>query len=291
MILHCAEAAMYLRRNIDVSDSQENHVSKGVEIPESTGAVLNDFNDAIEPLGYCIGESRTDKGQDLGKVSTDCADELLQRFQSATESSCSPTLEESFGGTGICIIPELLELILQSPRSVDTVVGSLESFECAGVFSRSGGRMAVKEPSQTFERLPLVGAGPAPLLLAHIIDGAVEGLDDMEAIQDQGGVGAMLSDGAHVGLAHVAAGPPDPLFLKGTERLVEKPVNCLTALSLTYPDHTGALEIVDQSGVFVALGVGDFVDAYLPQSSDTVSFAQTSDGTVQQIRESGGWYA
>ncbi len=224
-------------------------------------------------------------------MATEGADKLLQGFQAAPECSCSPTLEESLGGTGVGVFPELLELILQSPCSVDTVVSFLQSFECAGVFSRSGGRMAVKEPSQTFQRLPLVSAGFAPLLLAHIIDGAVEGLDDMEAIQDQGGVGAMLSDGAHVGLAHVAAGPPDPLFLKGAERLIEEPVNCLPALSFSYPDHARAFEIVDQCGVFVALGVRDLVDADLSQASNTVSFAQAGDGTMQQIRESGGWYA
>ena len=87
--------------------------------------MLDDFDDTVEPLGYCIGESRTDKGQDLGKVAS----------------------------------------------------------EGAGILSRSGGGVPVKEPSQTFERLPLVSTGFAPLLLAHIIEGAVSSWRDGDRFQ------------------------------------------------------------------------------------------------------------
>lgn len=151
--------------------------------------------------------------------------------------------------------------------------------------------MAVKKPTQTFEGFPLVRSGIAPLLLTHIIDGVAEGFDDVEAIQNQSGIGTMIPDGANVGLAHVTTGPHDSLFLKETERIVEEPVNCLPALSLAHPYHTRAFEIVNQGGVFVALRVGDLVDADLFQSPDTVTFAQAGNRAVQQVRESGRWYA
>ena len=139
MILHCTKMTRDLRRDIDITNSQENHVGKGVKIPESTGAILDYFDDTVESLGYCIGESRTDKGQDFGKVVTEGVDELLQGLQTAPESSCGPALEESFCGTGICVIPELFKLIFQSPRPEDAVIGSLQGFESACVFSRSSG--------------------------------------------------------------------------------------------------------------------------------------------------------
>lgn len=139
MILHCTKVTRDVRRDIDIANGQENHVSKGVKIPESTGAILDYFNDSVETLSYCIGESRTDKGKDFGKVTTEGVDELLQGIQTAPERSGGPALEESFRGTGICVFPELFKLIFQSPCPVDTVIGSLQGFESACVFSRSSG--------------------------------------------------------------------------------------------------------------------------------------------------------
>jgi len=41
----------------------------------------------------------------------------------------------------------------------------------------------------------------------HLIDRLVQGLGDMETVQDQFGIGAMVFDGSNVCLTHVAASP------------------------------------------------------------------------------------
>ena len=43
-------------RDIQVSDGKEDHVGKGVESAESTGAVLDDFDDTVEALGNGVGQ-------------------------------------------------------------------------------------------------------------------------------------------------------------------------------------------------------------------------------------------
>jgi hypothetical protein len=147
--------------------------------------------------------------------------------------------------------------------------------------------MTVQNPSQSLKDLPLLHPGIPPLLLAHLVHGTIESFDDMETIQDESGLGAMVLDGSHIGLAHIAAGPPDTLFLKSAEFLVEKPIDGLPTLTVTDPYHTGTLQIVDHRSVFLTPGVGDLVDPYGPYSSDTVALANALNRAVKQIRKGG----
>ena len=78
--------------------------------------------------------------------------------------------------------------------------------------------------------------GDAGGVLAHLVDGFVEGFDDVEAVQDELGVGAVLADGADEGLAQVATGPADPLLLVVAEMVPEKASMVFRALP--WPTHT-----------------------------------------------------
>ncbi len=73
----------------------------------------------------------------------------------------------------------------------------------------------------------------------------------MEAIQHHCGVGTMGLDGPHIG---VATGPFGLSFLLGTEHVREKSIDGFLAFATANPHHTGAVQVIDQRGVFVALG-------------------------------------
>ena len=72
----CAEFGRNLRRNIEVANSQENHVSEVVEITISGGPVFNDFNDAVKALADSIGQVPIGEGDDVIKVISYRTDEL-----------------------------------------------------------------------------------------------------------------------------------------------------------------------------------------------------------------------
>ena len=38
-------------RDIEVTDGEKDHVGKGVEVAESTGSILDDFDDSVEAFG------------------------------------------------------------------------------------------------------------------------------------------------------------------------------------------------------------------------------------------------
>ncbi len=257
---YCKESGRNLRRDIEVSDAQVDEVGKGIERFKSTGSILDHADDAIEPFGGGLGQVRIDEGRDPGGMLAHRIDEPAQGLQAAVQGRLRPLLEEAFGGPARLVAPEVLELVLQGSGAVDAAVGLLQGFERAPVLARALGGVMQQHPAQPLEQLAVLAAGLPPLFLAHLVDGFVEGLDDVESVQDELGVGTMLPDGADEGLAQIAADPADTSLLEGAQPVPEERVDGLPCLVLADPDDTGTFQVIDQGGVFVAPGVGDLVD-------------------------------
>ena len=77
------------------------------------------------------------------------------------------------------------------------------------------------------------------MLLAHLVDGFVEGLDDVEPVQDQLGVGTVPADGADSLRSNA-------VLLGGAEMVAEERVDGFPCLALADPHHAGAFQFVDQ---------------------------------------------
>jgi len=87
------------------------------------------------------------------------------------------------------------------------------------------GRAHAEQPAQALNGLALLGSEFAPLLLAHLVDCFVERLDQVEAIDHEGGVWAVRLDGFGVSATHVAAGPKNALLLAGAQYLGEESID------------------------------------------------------------------
>jgi hypothetical protein len=118
-----------LRRNIYITDCEENHIGEGIQGSKSTGSVFDDFDDSIESLGYGIGQTRFDERDDLGAVFSDGIDKFSHGFETSFECCCSPAFEESLSGPLGLEVPEVLEFVLEEPSPVDAAVAFLESME------------------------------------------------------------------------------------------------------------------------------------------------------------------
>ena len=138
-----------------------------------------------------------------------------------------------------------------------------------------------QHPAQALEQLAILAAGLPPRFLAYLVDGFDESLDDMESVQDELGVGAVLADSADEGLAHIAAGPADMGLLEGAERVPEERIDRFPRLALADPDDTGTFQVIDDGGVFMAPGVGDLVDAQRPQPTDAMACTSARDEPMQ----------
>lgn len=148
--------------------------------------------------------------------------------------------------------------------------------------------MTIEQPAQSFERFAVLGGSLSPLFLADLIDSAVERFDDMEAIQHERGVRAMILNGADVGLTHIAAGQSNLGLLVIAEHLIEEPVNGITPLAGADPHHAGSVQVVNQRRVFVALGIGNLIDADSPEPPDLVPVTGGRNAAMQQVGERRG---
>ena len=195
-----------LRRDIEVADGQVDHVGEALEVAITGRSILDDFDNTVEAFADGVGEVSVDEGQDVIEVIAQGCDELAQRRDTAAQCGGDPASEELLRRAPVGVIPEVLKLVLEHPGAVDTAVGVAQAVEKAGMALGAISGVHTKQPAQPLDRLAAFGIEGTPLLLAHLIHGLVQGLDDVESVDDQRGVGAVMLDRLGVGAAHIATG-------------------------------------------------------------------------------------
>ncbi len=206
-------------------------------------------------------------------------------FETALQSCGGPTLEKPLRCPRGSVFPEMLKLIFQYPSPVDSTIAFSKGVEDVRVSLGAIGGVLEEQPTKSFEGFSLICAGLPPLFFADLVNGLVEGLDDVKSIQDEGGLGAVLLDCSDVRLAHIAAGPLDLLLLVAAEGFGEEPINALPALAFADPDHAGSVHVIDNGGVLMAFAVGNLIDANALEAPNSVSVPESLDGAVEQIRQ------
>jgi len=192
------------------------------------------------------------------------------------------------GGPRSVVVPELLKFVFQDPCAVDAAVAFVKGLKDASILFGAMGRVFKKKPAEPFEYFAFLGACFPPLLLTDLIKGCVDGFDDMEPIQDEGGIRAMLLDGPYVGFTHVTGGKEDVLSLIGGEGFLEEEVDGFSTFAFAHPDDARSVQVIDDRGVLAAFAIGDLIDTDGGQSSDPMAIAQSVDALVEEIREGGG---
>jgi hypothetical protein len=277
-----------LRRNIYVTDCEENHISKGIQGSKSACPVFHDFDDSIESLGYGIGQTRFDERDYLGAVISEGIDQFSHGFETSSEGCGSPAFEESFSGPLGLEVPEVLKFVLEKPSPVDAAVASLQSMEDTRIVLWTGGGVFEKEPAQAFKYFAFLGGGFPPLLLADFIKGCIDRLDDVKTIQDQGGVTAMLLNGPKIGFTHITGGPKNLVPLIGREAFLKEEVDRIPALTLADPNDARPIQVINDGGILAAFAIGDLIHAEGGQPSDPMAIARSHDALVEEIRKGGG---
>jgi len=164
-----------------------------------------------------------------------------------------PAIEELLRRTTIAIIPDVIELVLEHPGAVDTAIEVTQAVEEAGMALGTISGMHAQQPAQTFGRLAPPGIECTPLLLAHLVYRLIQRLHDMEAVDDERGIGTVMLDCPSIGTAHIATGPPDACFLPLAQAFVEEAIDGLAALSRADPQDTSAIQVIDEGGELAAL--------------------------------------
>jgi hypothetical protein len=143
--------------------------------------------------------------------------------------------------------------------------------------------MLKQEPTKAFECLTVIGGGLSPLLFSNLIHSFIECFNDMETIQNQRSVGAVIFDGSYISLAHVAASPLDLLFLVVTKVFGKEFINGSSSLALADPHNTSPIKIIDDGSVLMPFAVRDFINPYGFKTPNFVSRTKAGYAAVQEI--------
>jgi len=202
-----------MRRNIEVANSQVDHVGEAVQIAISGSPVFNDFDNTVKVLTNGIGQLPVGEGDDVIEVISQCVDELAQRGDTTTQRGGHPAFEKLLRRGRIAIIPDVFELVLEHPGAVDTAIGVAQTIEESGMSLGAISGVHAEQPSQSLDRLTTLGIESTPLFLAHLVHGLVQRLHDMEAVDDAHGIGAVMLNRLGIGATHVTTGPRNARFL------------------------------------------------------------------------------
>jgi len=105
-----------------------------------------------------------------------------------------PLVEVSLGSLLLNIIPKLLECLFQIISPNEGKVELQQTREPSVFVGSEIPRGLEQDAPSPFEIDPFLGSQPFDLGLSNLVEGLIQVLDDMEAIEDQGGLRGMLSN-------------------------------------------------------------------------------------------------
>ena len=129
----CTEFVGDLRRDIQVSDGEVDKVGEGLQVTKAAGAILDDFDNAVDAFGNGVGYTGFDERENSALVASCGGDEPTQGLQAATQGCGRPSIQEALCGPDSIELPQLLELVLETPRPIDPAVMFLQQSERARV--------------------------------------------------------------------------------------------------------------------------------------------------------------
>ena len=162
-----------------------------------------------------------------------------------------PALEELLGAADVAVGPEVRQFVLELAGAGDAPLRARQPGDDPVLGLRAVLPVLEQDEAQPLERSAIRLGGDAPDLLAHLVDGLVERLDDVEAVEHQQRPGQVLGDGSGVGLAHVAAGGLDAAALPLAHDLQEEALDGIATLALADPYDVVAVEVVGDRQVAV----------------------------------------
>ena len=110
-----------LGREIEVSDSEINHVGEVIGGTESAGTILDHTDDPVDSFGNSVGDS-ADRSHDSVPMDIDEADEFAQWLNATELRSLAPAFEEFLGAADIDVFPEAGQLVFESAGTINAAL-------------------------------------------------------------------------------------------------------------------------------------------------------------------------
>ena len=190
---------------------------------------------AVHSFHRSIGETPLEEATDPRPVGMKGLSESLERGQLRPPRPGEPISEFTFGASNARTRKDSLEGLLQQVGSVETFVGLLHAGQLGLLLPGEVPWVFQQGPSARLQRGSQLPLSSLELCAAHVVDGAIEKLNDMKAVVDDLGVRKPLLDGLLERLIHVDRDDED-LFSLLVSELFEEMAKRGRVLSLMGPD-------------------------------------------------------
>src|SRR5437867_2676457 len=175
---------------------------------KAVGFSHSDFSLVVQTLHHAAGNQllRPEVVENELAVLTERACDLLHRFDARSHGLATPFIEEFASPGSRVVIPELLEGFLQKISSHRFEIVAEQIAQPEVLFDAEILTATEQQPTRLFEDwVATLAFHPASFLGADLIEGFVHISDDMEAVQDMQGLGAVLADELQVWFPHIRA--------------------------------------------------------------------------------------
>ncbi len=145
--------------------------------------------------------------------------------------------------------------------------------------------MQEQQPSEPLEGRFLRLVRLSPLLFANFVYGRQKRLGNVEMIQHQHGVGAMVLNRSYIRLAHITTRPGNGRTLPGRKLLLEKKINGLASFPFAHPHDAVTIQIIHDGREFASFAIRYLIDPNTAQPPYAVAFSQPLNRAVEQARQ------
>lgn len=251
----------------------------GVELAEAERAMADHLDLVVHPFQCAVGNADLGPGQDSIEMIADHPCKLLEGLEPGVAGPPKPLPEVRLGSTGLVILPELAERLLEQIRLRDREIEFQDLPESLPFSRFEIPRVLDENPSAFLDREPFLGSQRGHDLPTDVVHRPCEVLDDVEAVEDHCGLGNVTPDTGQVRRPHVHADdlnrPGSPFAQPG-----EESVYGLLLSVLPHPNHLMPVQIVRDSQIPVPLLAAHLVQAQDVQGTPFLVSESPLDGPL-----------
>src|SRR5487761_1831220 len=227
---------------------------------EAEGTMAHHLDLVVHAFQGAVGNSQPGPGQDTVEMGTEHAHEFLEGLEPGAHRRMHPAFEVLFSPSRLAVIPEELKSFLQIVGAHDGRVPAHQGREALALVGPQVPGVLQQQEARSFEEGLLPAAQTAYLTPSYFIDRPVEVLHEMEAVEEDLGVGGVELNGLQVGLPHIQADDLDRGRTAPTQS-GEEPGQGLFGPILAHPEQRPTFQVIDDGQIIMSFATTHFIDA------------------------------
>lgn len=229
--------------------------------------MTHQFDLVVHSFEGSIGDSQFSPGQKSWEMLFYQACKFDKRLQPRVSGPPEPLFEVGLGSFFLEVIPKPLEFLFEIVSPDDRKVEFKQMREPSAFLGGEIPRILQQDEPSLFEIDSLLMSQPFDFCPSDLVKGPIQVLDDMEAIENQGGLRRMVLNRSQIRSPHIQT---DGLkrsgssFSEPSEELIDR----LLFSVHSYPQKFSSFRIIDQGEIAMPLLARNLIDAKEVQGLD-----------------------